>query len=499
HRELRVVGEHEINEVWEDDLALKVHAILDAKHVVWSSTEVVRIGNIEEPSGDVILWIGVRPESLSHEVGFGVALECKRLLVGYNIKDVDVEIRESEVIPSAGPSLLKPISASDPIAEAREPFTGTLGITICSRSTPWAEGTGGFFLSEGGGSKKLLLVTARHVVFPPNEDNEENNNLFERKSDSQRHDVLVLSDASFKEHLTSIQAKIREHESTIEYENRCIARKPEEDDDEDEEEVEKQRKHSQSLLEKAEASIFALNTFQHELSVSWATEQSRILGHVIFAPPIVAGVGAEQHTQDVAVIEIDASKIDPSSFPGNAIDLRTKFSPGVLMRMMPQNPRSTTNFKYPLNHLLSLRGTITDDEMRRPTTYDQQNVPCIMVLKRGRTTGLTVGRANNLFSYVRNHFGDNVSAVSKEWAILPFGGIRAFPGPNPSIFSETGDSGAVVVDGAGRIGGLLTCGSGAKDAFDLSYATPISFVLKAIRSNKLLAKAYPKSGPSSAY
>jgi len=29
--ELRVVGNHEIKDVWEDDLALKVHAILDEK------------------------------------------------------------------------------------------------------------------------------------------------------------------------------------------------------------------------------------------------------------------------------------------------------------------------------------------------------------------------------------------------------------------------------------------------------------------------------------
>ncbi|KAH9915507.1 uncharacterized protein B0H18DRAFT_1041564 [Fomitopsis serialis] len=42
-KELRVVGNHEINEVWEDDLALKVHAILREEKMDWSSTDVLRI------------------------------------------------------------------------------------------------------------------------------------------------------------------------------------------------------------------------------------------------------------------------------------------------------------------------------------------------------------------------------------------------------------------------------------------------------------------------
>jgi hypothetical protein len=482
-KELRVVGEHEINDVWEDDLALKVHAILRAKGVDWSSTDVIRIGYVDEPSGGVILWIGVKPDSLSYEVGIDAALQCEELLLDYGINDVDVEIRQSEVIRSAGPQLLQPTFDYDPTVDAREPLTATLGITICSQSTPWAEGTGSFFLSEGGGSKRLLLATARHVIFPPNK---ENNDLFERKSDSlRRHDVLVLSDVSFKQHLVSIKAKIDGQEVIIRYQKKRIGKVAGRDD----EAARNEREDAQSLLGRAEASVAALTAFHHELSTHWATEQSRVLGHVIFSPPIVFGAGTEQYTQDVAVIDIDASKIDPSSFPGNVIDLGTKFPPDVLTAMMYPNPKNTHCFEYPGDRLLSLRGTITDNEMRRPTTYDQNSEPCIMVLKRGRTTGLTVGRANNIFSYTRNHPGDNDSGVSKEWAILPFDN-------ESGAFSAKGDSGSAVVDGAGRIGGLLTGGAGTTDSSDVTYVTPISFVLKAVRGNKSLAKAYLKSGPS---
>ncbi|KAJ3505234.1 hypothetical protein NLJ89_g7521 [Agrocybe chaxingu] len=119
--------------------------------------------------------------------------------------------------------------------------------------------------------------------------------------------------------------------------------------------------------------------------------------------------------------------------------------------------------------------------MRRPTTLDENDRPCLMVLKRGNTTGLTVGRANNVFSYARyDYHNDDKAQVSKEWAILPFDS-------KSRAFSETGDSGSVIVDGLGRIGGLLTGGSSAKPSSDINitYATPISFLLKRLQENGL--------------
>jgi hypothetical protein len=121
-------------------------------------------------------------------------------------------------------------------------------------------------------------------------------------------------------------------------------------------------------------------------------------------------------------------------------------------------------------------------------TYDQKGQHGIIVLKRGRTTDLTVGRASNIFSYTRNYFG--CDQISKEWVILSFN-------PKSGPFSEKGDSGSVIVDGTGRIGGILTGGIGIGDSVDLTYATPASFVLKVIRSNDVLAKASPSEGPAS--
>jgi hypothetical protein len=97
NKELRIPGKHELlMELWEDNLAIKVHNILNKNQVDWSSTDIIRITHDDEPDGKLILWIGVwiHPTCLSYEVGIDVALQCKRLLLDHGITDVDVELRE---------------------------------------------------------------------------------------------------------------------------------------------------------------------------------------------------------------------------------------------------------------------------------------------------------------------------------------------------------------------------------------------------------------------
>ena len=55
-RKLCPVGNHALKDVWEDNLALKIHAVLDSMKVDWTSTDVFCIGYDEEQSpGSVIL------------------------------------------------------------------------------------------------------------------------------------------------------------------------------------------------------------------------------------------------------------------------------------------------------------------------------------------------------------------------------------------------------------------------------------------------------------
>ncbi|KAN0079685.1 hypothetical protein V8E54_004899, partial [Elaphomyces granulatus] len=75
-RELRAVGNHALTEVWEGNLDLKILTLLDEMKVKWTSTDIVRIGNAGESSAPIILWIGVRPTSLSGDDGVVVASRC---------------------------------------------------------------------------------------------------------------------------------------------------------------------------------------------------------------------------------------------------------------------------------------------------------------------------------------------------------------------------------------------------------------------------------------
>ncbi|KAH7911002.1 hypothetical protein BJ138DRAFT_1113599 [Hygrophoropsis aurantiaca] len=110
-KELHAVGSHapKLRDAWEDTLARELHALLDAMHAQWTSTDVVRIIDADEyysyySVAPLILWIGVRPALLSGEGGVVVAASCRALLVDADITDVDVEIRESELPPIPTPS-----------------------------------------------------------------------------------------------------------------------------------------------------------------------------------------------------------------------------------------------------------------------------------------------------------------------------------------------------------------------------------------------------------
>ncbi|KAJ6580227.1 hypothetical protein B0H10DRAFT_2235420 [Mycena sp. CBHHK59/15] len=455
-KELCAVGNHALKETWEGNLALKVHALLDSMKVMWTSTDVVRIGNTGESSAPVILWIGVMPASLSGDDGVVVASKCRELLVEYDIADVNVEIRESVVSAN-----LLPLRSVSP-------------------SAPSLRLTGGFFIAEGGNTERLLLATARHVVFMPDKNE---NKHFERKNDSQRrYNVTLFGDAAFNKYLKYIKTDIRGKALITQYQEgrvRAI-------EGTDNPAVNKECQKAQAELDEAREAKEKLNTLYQDVSTHWATPESRILGHVILSPPINVGVGSssEGYTEDWAVIEIDASKVNASNFKGNAIDLGTRIPADEFTHMMYPNPRNVHSFTYPGDRLLMLKGTIPDEEMCHPTAFDQNNDPCLMVIKRGNTTGLTVGRANDICSYARNYYDDDKAKTSKEWAILPF---NSKSGP----FSDTGDSGSVIVDGLRCIGGLLTGGAGATPSSDITYATPISFLIMRMRANGIRPNLNP--------
>ena len=63
--------------------------------------------------------------------------------------------------------------------------------------------------------------------------------------------------------------------------------------------------------------------------------------------------------------------------------------------------------------------------------------------------------------------------MSKEVCVLP---RNSKPGP----FSAHGDSGSAVIDGIGRVCGIITGGDGAADVSDCTFVTSINFFARAL-------------------
>ncbi|KAF8844164.1 hypothetical protein BDN67DRAFT_987988 [Paxillus ammoniavirescens] len=402
-KELRPVFGHKLHVIWTE-LGPKVCQLLDSRGVLWTFIDIVRFIKVGEGEtvGPIVLWIGVAPETLFGEDAHTLANGCPDLLKEFGITGVEVEYRESIYTQSAGPALLKPVSNAHLTVDVRGPFTPALGLSIAAQATSHAERLGGFYLAEGGDSKKVLLVTARHVLFPPNDGL--NVDCARTNTSAPRRNVFLLG-------------------------TKAVSGK----DEGDIEEAPRELKKTRSLLDEA---MKALEKFYSEVK-GWSKPSQRVLGHIAHSPPITLSAGAEGFIEDYAVVELDSPKIK-KAFKGNVIDL-----------VHPMYPRvdAAPDLEYPDDRLLPLQDTSC------ATILDHDGKTCLPVSKNGNATGVTIGRATGIFSYVRR----------PRW-----GG----PSSPTGIFSAPCDSGSIIVDGRDRIGGLLAGSAGEMESSDITYATP---------------------------
>ncbi|KAJ3483736.1 hypothetical protein NLI96_g6109 [Meripilus lineatus] len=479
-KEFRPMQKHALHDVWETNLAFKIHDVLDSHDVQWTSTDIACFGwkddgfwrgRNKNPSF-LVLWIGVMEPDRFDEMNSdwkaeyvrGIAQvipECLKLLQQHGIDDVDVEIRHSAITLCG--QLQAPLP-SDPVPDERHPFTTAIGHTICSRDNIKYHGTGGFFVTTKGDPNRLLLVTARHVVFPGG-----NNGYFENKNASQpRHDVVLVGDDSdFAAHLSEVESQRRRQQSM--YDSLVSG-----------------EGHLKYLwtVDGTKFRLSHLDSILRELNDHWNSIGDRRLGHVILSPPnntfpIDRGhydgnqrIDSQEHdpiAEDWAVIEVDSSKINASNFQGNILDLgenltlfQRNYHPlfQLATAMTEDDPTSPMAISGQ-EHLLELSGCVPDDSYSTP----------MQVLKRGHSSKLTVGRSNGIPSYFRMKRDNTWSTKLKAWPIYPF--------IHDSIFAKHGDSGSAVVDRTGRIFGLFFAGasSGAPGrGMDASFVMPVKFL-----------------------
>ncbi len=135
---------------------------------------------------------------------------------------------------------------------------------------------------------------------------------------------------------------------------------------------------------------------------------------------------------------------------------------------------------FPFDGYLEVNGFLGENEIHKPTQLDEKGEACLIVIKRGLRTGVTIGRGSNLMSFVRKYDEHGMKLTSMELPIYSHS-------HKDRSFSVPGDSGSVVVDRLGRAVGLLTGGAGKADHLDVTYLTPYYWIEKEIK------KVFPNS------
>jgi len=127
-------------------------------------------------------------------------------------------------------------------------------------------------------------------------------------------------------------------------------------------------------------------------------------------------------------------------------------------------------FKSPINRQFRINGWVPRELLINPNSFDSHGEPCLIVMKYGNTTDLTVGRYAGPEAYLRDEFGQE----STELAIYNY---DRESGP----FAAKGDSGSLIFDGMGRMVGILHSGMPRGLTSHVTFATPAWWAVEKLK------------------
>ncbi|KAH0588819.1 hypothetical protein H2248_004619 [Termitomyces sp. 'cryptogamus'] len=314
------------------------------------------------------------------------------------------------------------------------------------------QGTLGFFFHVG---EELYGVTARHVLFP----DEEGNKSYSYVA-GPRKKVVLMVDKAFADFLASIQARIAILKNTVTVLGKQVAMYTKMAQVGNQQAV-NDLATTEAELNKRKAAIEELKTFFIKMKKEWSALNDRVIGHVVWAPPISFSTPPHGYTKDVCDIRLNKKKFLPN-FKGNVIDLGSEIECGDFMIRMCPRDDAQSEFDYPEDRLLRLGAILSVVKMREPNSQDHKGDTVRYVIKRGLTTRTTIGRLNGFESYQRRYsVHGNLDSV--EVPIYPYDN-------NSGPFSKGGDSGSPIVDSLAEFVALLT---GSTESSDITYGTPM--------------------------
>jgi hypothetical protein len=290
---------------------------------MWTSIDPVAFADAGEkmPFCPLLIWIGVRPETLLFDDAVRAASAIKDILKLAGFNEIEVAFRESEVTQSiAGPRLLSFNPLSDPVPKFRKPFTPILGLPIAPLKTPQYEGTGALYLRLNKDDNSVALLTAAHVARPLPVC--ANTGMSHKSSSQPREEIVSLGHMGFQNATNAMMSKIGELSDCVELWRKTITRLGKFVEGENRT-VTRNRRATENAIEEATEAIGDLEELYNEVTSRRMILEQRVIGFVLHAEPIVPGDTSYLFTRDWALIQLYCERIDWSTFPGNKVYIGT--------------------------------------------------------------------------------------------------------------------------------------------------------------------------------
>ncbi|KAL5536327.1 hypothetical protein ACEPAF_148 [Sanghuangporus sanghuang] len=457
-----------LNAVWHT-VAPKIRDMLKDRKIRYSAIHAARFVTHGEDGkdtlGPVVIWIATHPASTTADDAHLASPDILALLEANGVHGAVVEWFEGAVEKLSGPALLRVTQDTNPTYHVRRFLTAALGMPIATAEMEddYVQGSVAFFFHmnkdrHGNASNKVLGVSNCHVL----RKDTSVPYLFKGAGAPPQH-VRLAGFHRFQRGLDEIKAAIAD---TLARGIVALEEKLSIEDEEEAQEALEALVAKQALLAKTEKDIAVLENFYKEVNGKWADIARRTIGHVDWAPEISVDVGGRSYTKDIGTFEVDAERFR-AQFKGNVVDLGAKYTSQQLVDKFYPHSNGRTVFKFPANRQLRINGCVTRELLANPDTFDSNGEPCIVVMKDGNTTDLTVGRYAGLEAYTC----DDLGVESVELAIYNY---DKQSGP----FSAKGDSGSLVFDGQGKMVGILHSDLAKGGNSHVSYATPAWWALE---------------------
>ncbi|PIL26649.1 hypothetical protein GSI_11274 [Ganoderma sinense ZZ0214-1] len=475
NRTKSVVGVYNtpLNPVWHT-VAPKIREVLKAHKIRYSAIHAVRFvthgreGEDEQDSlGPVVVWIATHPASRTHPTGttaddaHRASPDILALLEANGVHGAVVEWFEGALERLFGPPLLRVSPRANPTYD--EDVQGSVAFFFHENKD-----------KDGNDSTRVLAVSNCHVL------RKDPTVPYQyQRGRGARQRVRVAGFRRFQRGVDEIVTAIAHRGVTADLRAREIAEQEPQLESEDAEEAGHAGRIVDSKRERlAEAlnDIAALEAFHEQVCRQWCDINRRNIGHVDWAPEISTDVDGHGYTRDIGTFEVDAERFR-AEFEGNVVDLGKnppgkKYAPNKLIdKFYPDREGYTTAFEFPPFGQLRISGCLTREDLAAPDTCDSAGAPCIVVMKDGNASDLTVGRCAGLEAYTCDASG-TVEAV--EIAVFNYA-------PLSGSFSERGDSGALVFDGRGRMVGIVHSGLASGGNNHVTYATPAWWVIEQLK------------------